>query len=431
MALNAGAPTNAAVLNLQCALASYCFQTEHVFFALTDRETNQIETWQWAIADALNAGTAVSPSVLMALASYVPLHALSNAELLAQRSWPAPVEAVVELQVRVPRAVAEAAATIPRLTPIEDAVSQRVQQQYEENPFPRWTRPLASEPGNNVSAVLRHRFPAVPIRLDGDEAGCDYLIAGCGTGRHAATVARHYRGLRLTAIDLSRTSLGHARYKSDSLGLTGIGYGQADIMALGSLGKSFDVIDSVGVLHHMASPEDGWRVLLGVLRPNGCMRIALYSEIGRRNIVAARQLLAERGYGQSAQDLSAQDIRRCRQELLALPDDAPERQPADCRDFYSLSDCRDLLFHVQEHRFTFPRIAEFLDGHGLELIGLEVDAGAQEKYRARFADDAAMTDLNNWHVFEQENPDLFLNMYRFWVQRKLGAGNETGVAAQS
>ena len=121
------------------------------------------------------------------------------------------------------RPMQEAAATIPRLTPIEDAVSQRVQQQYEENPFPRWTRPLASEPGNNVSAVLRHRFPAVPIRLDGDEAGCDYLIAGCGTGRHAATVARHYRGLRLTAIDLSRTSLGYARYKSDSLGLTGIG----------------------------------------------------------------------------------------------------------------------------------------------------------------------------------------------------------------
>jgi tetratricopeptide (TPR) repeat protein/2-polyprenyl-3-methyl-5-hydroxy-6-metoxy-1,4-benzoquinol methylase len=427
MALRAGdgETAGASVLNLQCALARYCFQVEYVF-ALTDRETGQVRTLQAAIAGALKSDTAVPPSMLMAVASYEPLHTLPDAELLAQRPWPAPVEAIVEQQIRVPRAVARIAAAIPRLTPVEDEVSQRVARQYEENPYPRWTRPPVVHQDNVVvSADLRERFPAVPIHLDHDEGGCDYLIAGCGTGQHAAAVARHYRGVRVTAIDLSRASLGYARYQTERLGLTGITYGQADIMALGGLGRSFDVIDSTGVLHHMASPEAGWRTLVGLLRPKGCMRIALYSELARRNIVAARSMIAARGYGDSADD-----IRRCRQDMLALPEDAPERWPSILRDFYSLSECRDLLFHVQEHRMTFPRIAEFLDGHGLEMIGLEINAAMEQKYRARFSDDASRTDLNNWHVFEQENPDLFWSMYRFWVQRKLGPDAATGAAPQ-
>jgi tetratricopeptide (TPR) repeat protein/2-polyprenyl-3-methyl-5-hydroxy-6-metoxy-1,4-benzoquinol methylase len=428
---NAGDIPGLAVLSLQCALARYCFQVEYVF-AVSNRETGQL--------GALQADAAIAPSTLLALASYIPLHTLPQADALAQRPWPEPVETVIEQQIRVPREVARIAAAIPRLTPIDDAVSQRVARQYEENPFPRWTRLPPTAPGDiTVSADLRARFPGVPLHLDDDPDGCDYLIAGCGTGKHAATIARHYRGVRVTAVDLSRASLGYAQYKTDSLGLAGISYGQADVMALERLGQTFDVIDSVGVLHHMASPEGGWRALIRLLRPKGCMRIALYSELARRNIVAARAMIAERGYGQSRED-----IRRCRQDILALAEDAPERQTAGLRDFYSLSDCRDLLFHVQEHRMTWPRIAQFLADHELELIGLEVNATAQEKYRARFAQDrpgetpndtskdTLMTDLNNWHVFEQENPDLFLNMYRFWVQRKLGAENRradrTGVA---
>jgi tetratricopeptide (TPR) repeat protein/SAM-dependent methyltransferase len=414
MVLTPGATdADASVLNMQCALARYCFQVEYVF-ALSDREIEQLHTVRSAIVDAENsspAGTRV-PSMLMAAASYVPLHTLPDATRLAQRAWPEPVEAVIAQQIREPLEVAKVAATIPRFTSIEDEVSQSVARQYEENPYPRWStlQPVKMKPVP-VGAYLRERFPAVPVRLNKGET-CEYLIAGCGTGQHAALVARIYSGVRVTAVDLSRASLGYAKYQSDKLGLTGISYGQADIMALGGLDRSFDVIDSSGVLHHMASPEAGWRVLLGLLQPTGCMRIALYSEIARRHVVAVRRMIAERGYGQTAED-----IRRCRHELVSLPVDAPERQPTNFRDFYSLSECRDLLFHAQEHRMTFPWIAQFLKDHGLEMIGLEVGAPTQDKYRSRFPNDKPMTDLNNWHVFEQENPDLFLYMYQFWVQR--------------
>jgi hypothetical protein len=38
-------------------------------------------------------------------------------------------------------------------------------------------------------------------------------------------------------------------------------------------------------------------------------------------------------------------------------------------------------------------------------------------YAARFPDDPALIDLDRWHVFETENPKIFVAMYRFWVQK--------------
>ena len=40
-------------------------------------------------------------------------------------------------------------------------------------------------------------------------------------------------------------------------------------------------------------------------------------------------------------------------------------------DFYSLSTLKDLLFHVQEHRFTIPQIKNHLDQLGLYFCGIE------------------------------------------------------------
>jgi hypothetical protein len=134
----------------------------------------------------------------------------------------------------------------------------------------------------------------------------------------------------------------------------------------------------------------------------------LYSECGRADIVAARQFIAERGF-----DATAADIRRCRQALLATPLHALTRYP----DFFSTSGCRDLVFHVQEHRLALPQIKEFLDAEKLAFIGFELDAGALRNYRAKYPNDPPMTDLESWDAFERDRPDTFAAMYQFWCQR--------------
>jgi len=161
------------------------------------------------------------------------------------------------------------------------------------------------------------------------------------------------------------------------------------------------------VLHHLSDPAAGWRELLKLLRPSGLIRVGLYSELARADIVAGRQFIAERGF-----DTTAADIRRCRQEVLAsLP------ALATFPDFFSTSGCRDLLFHVQEHRFSIPQIGEFLAAEKLSLIGFELHAGKLQNYRSTHPADRSMTDLKCWDAFEREHPTTFVGMYQFWCQR--------------
>ena len=99
------------------------------------------------------------------------------------------------------------------------------------------------------------------------------------------------------AVDLSRTSLGYAKRKTEELGLRNIEYAQADILELMGIGRSFDVIQSAGVLHHMADPWAAWRALLTLLRPGGFMEIGLYSERARADFTAARRFIQDQGFG--------------------------------------------------------------------------------------------------------------------------------------
>jgi SAM-dependent methyltransferase len=205
------------------------------------------------------------------------------------------------------------------------------------------------------------------------------------------------------------TSLCYAKRNTPAALAARIEYAQADILKLGSLGRSFDVIDASGVLHHMADPMQGWRILLSLLRPRGFMHLGFYSELARRDVVAARAFIAEHGYG-----ATPAEIRRCRQELL----DTPLRSVARSSDFFSTSECRDMLFHVQERRLTIPAIKSFLAEHALQFLGFEFDAATSQKYRALFANAGwSMTDLDRWHALETEYPDTFLGMYQLWVQK--------------
>ena len=75
------------------------------------------------------------------------------------------------------------------------------------------------------------------------------------------------------------------------------------------------------------------------------------------------------------------------------------------RDFYSASGARDLILHVQEHRFTIPDLEKILGELDVEFLGFET-AGKTE---AR--------SLAEWAAWEQAEPDTFSAMYQFWIRR--------------
>ena len=245
-------------------------------------------------------------------------------------------------QLREPAEERRIREAIPRLTAIEDATSLLVRQQYEENPYPRWVLAPSRRAPVSLDEFFRQHFPAASLRGIGTTDGVDILVAGCGTGQHPIGMAQWFSGARVLAVDLSLASLAYAQRRSRELQVDNITYAQADILKLGSIERKFDVIDASGVLHHLADPAAGWRALLSLLRPDGFMRLGLYSELARRDVVAARAFCAEHGFRPTAQD-----IRAARHELMK-----PEFEGAvRFNDFYSTSECRDLLFHVQERTF--------------------------------------------------------------------------------
>ena len=402
------APEEAA-LELAAALAMQCFINEYVF-ATTAEEEAEVARLAAAVEAALAAEGEPAPLTLARLAMYRPLGSLGEAPALLARAFPRAVEAILAQQVREPRAEHALGAGIPCLTPITDAVSQRVRAQYEENPYPRWVHPPGAVAPLALADYLRNLFPHAALAPPRKQGPLEVLVAGCGTGWQAIGLARRFKDAQVLAVDLSRASLAYARHRTPPALAGRIAYAQADILALGGLARRFDMVDASGVLHHMSDPFAAWRILLALLRPGGFMHLGLYSARGRADIVAARAFIAARGFAPTPAEL-----RRCRQELLA----AGFARLARINDFYALSECRDLLFHVAERHLTIPEIKDFIAAEGLLFLGFEFPAAAQQHYRALFARRGwAMDDLERWHAVENEAPDTFSGMYHFWVQKR-------------
>jgi SAM-dependent methyltransferase len=91
---------------------------------------------------------------------------------------------------------------------------------------------------------------------DRPHAGPSILIAGCGTGEHPFDIAQKSPEASVLAIDLSRVSLAYARRKTREEGLRNIEYAQADILNLSTLDRTFDRIETAGVLHHLLLADD-------------------------------------------------------------------------------------------------------------------------------------------------------------------------------
>ena len=393
------------------ALARQSFINEYVFF-YSEGEIQTARKLRDELISAIANTTPIPLLSLIAVAAYFPLSSLSHAEKLLEQQWPEAVNAVLKQQVTEPEAESKLRDTIPRITPIEDEVSLLVQDQYEHNPYPRWVITNSVEKAKNIVGYLCQKFPLATFNRDCKRNDIEVLIAGCGTGQHSIATAQRSQGAQVLAVDLSLSSLAYAKRKSNELGLTAITYAQADLLKLSELGRSFDVIESVGVLHHLANPWAGWHTLLSLLRPYGFMKLGFYSELARRNIVRIRNHIAAQGYGSTNED-----IRLGRQHLIALNEDSDFGETLSSPDFFSISTCRDLLFHVQEHRMELGELHSFIKENNLIFMGFEIEAPILHAYKLRFPNDLPATNLEQWGIFEQENPDTFFSMYQFWIQK--------------
>lgn len=283
------------------------------------------------------------------------------------------------------------AAELPSLG--EDQSSAELRAQYEAAPYPRWRVPPRPQ-----KVDLAKRF--------GDGQRARVLVAGCGTGFEAIALARTDPTADITAVDLSRASLGYAARMARQLDAR-VRFFHGDLLHVRRLAERFDLITSTGVLHHMARPLDGLRALAGATRPGGSLRIALYSARARGPVAAAHDLIRQEGL-----TAASHGVRAFRAHVLAAPPGDPLRGLWASEDFYSMAGCRDLCFHTREHWYSLPEAGALVAAAGLELVGID----APQYARAAFGRGDPL-DLEHWDRVELANPHLFAGMYQLWCRR--------------
>jgi SAM-dependent methyltransferase len=371
---------------LICSLAQSFFMSEYLTPSAED-------------VGPLRRGVKTAGRVAL-LACYEPLWTVDGAARLADLSDDPAYRDLMRVQVAEPLEEQALAADIVARSAIDDDVSRAVKAQYEESPYPRW-----------VTAGVHREVPP-PVRALA--AGKRILIAGCGTGREAIEAALIFPAAAVTGVDLSRRSLAYALRQARQRGLGNLALCQADLLLISRVGTGWDFIVCAGALHHMRDPAEGLRALAGVLAPRGVLRVGLYSRIGRAPVLDARAWIAREGFAPTPDG-----IRRFRAALVGRPDgDSLKDSLTRSADFYSLSACRDLLFHTHEQSFTFPELAAMFDAVGLAVLQVDTKLPAHRAlYAQRFPDDPEATSLDNWHLLEQENPTMFAGLNSLWLCR--------------
>lgn len=390
------------VLRFLTALSVQCWFNDFVYY-ISSPEKEKIAALKNDLEQSLSAADHKLPDAkakLLALyCCFEPLYSIYEEEgkLPFSKGTLYTLKPLIQHQLTNPRTEVALASSIKGFTEIEDETSRAVQKMYEQRPYPRWT-------STNEEILTEER------RALGK--GLEILVAGCGTGQETAFYANMIPEAHITAIDLSRTSIAYAMRQAKELGyLPRIDFLHGDLMQVGKLGKKFDFIASSGVLHHLKDPDKGLEAIRACLKPGGRMSLSLYSRPARDFVLnPASDYIREKGYS-----ASVDDIRQFRRDLFTMTVDNPILRCTTAADFFNLAECNDLLFHVQEHRYTLFEFKDFAARHNLEPFQVFLTPEKIKAFRETFPDKDLM-DFDALTTFEEKFPKSFVEMYKIYFR---------------
>lgn len=399
---------NQSVLNFLTSLSLHCFINEYLYDVSLE-ECQILKILEKEILEKIDRKEELNPIAILALTTYKPLNYFS---------WHTSTSSYNELkkvylkQVIEPECENKIKNKIPLLKKINDQISINVKDQYEKNPYPRWVNLSLSLKQKNIEETIKD----LNLKTYSDSykqiSSPKILIAGCGTGQNSIETASRYKDCSVLSIDLSLSSIGYAKRNTDKLNIKNIKYMQGDILDLNNLNEQFDIIESIGVLHHMSDPILGLSNLISCLKPGGFIKLGLYSEIARSHIIAIRDEIKKLNL-----ETNLKDMKLLRNKIINSKEQH-HLKLLSVNDFYSLSEFRDLLFNVEEHCFKLSDIKDFIFKLNLEFCGFESDKIIKSFNNSNSAEED-IYNLDNWDFFEKKAPDTFIEMYQFWCQKKL------------
>ncbi len=153
--------------------------------------------------------------------------------------------------------------------PIVEGIPRLAGESYASSFGRQWNRYDVMRPEED-EATFRVKTGVSASELSGRLV----LDAGCGGGRYARLLGAH--GARVIGVDLSA-----AVEKAAALcaGMPDVAIVQADLLDLPIAESSFDLVYSIGVLHHTPDPRRAFAQIARRVKPGGRLAVWLY----RRN----------------------------------------------------------------------------------------------------------------------------------------------------
>lgn len=251
----------------------------------------------------------------------------------------------------------------------EEKVSSAVAKLYDTYPFP--PEPMLDEapPGYN----WRWHWPSAYSFCTGRKPKHNrvrILDAGCGTGVGTEYLVHLNPEAEVVGIDLSAGAIKVATERCQRSGADRVTFHNLSIYDVAQVPGQFDMINCVGVLHHMPDPIRGIQALAGKLKPGGILHIFVYAELGRFEIALTQEAIAllqgdRRGdytdgvsVGRTLfSSLPAQNRLRKREETRW----ALENQRDEC--------FADMYVHPQEIDYNAKTLFSLIDASRLDFVG--------------------------------------------------------------
>ena len=249
------------------------------------------------------------------------------------------------------------------------AVSSAVAKLYDAYPFP--PEPLLDEapPGYNWRWTWPAAYSFCTERKP-ETNRVRILDAGCGTGVSTEYLVHLNAEAEVVGIDLSAGAIAVAKERCQRSGADRATFYNTSIYDVDQIPGEFDLINCVGVLHHLPDPMRGIQALAKKLKPGGIFHIFVYAELGRWEIQLTQEAIALLQGNQRGDYKDGVAVGRTL--FSSLPKENRLRKREETR--WALENQRDECFadmyvHPQEIDYNVKTLFDLIEASGLDFAG--------------------------------------------------------------
>lgn len=167
-----------------------------------------------------------------------------------------------------------------------DELTRQVSEMYAKFPYP------SPQAGRRRLRELQSLLTIFSLENRYDFKGKTVLDAGTGTGHRLIAAAAAFDQTRFLAVDISEIPLRIAREAAALEGIKNVEFRSFNLMEDGGTLGRFDMVLSMGVIHHLSDPARGLRNLVGNLKEEGIIFLYIYGRHGGRERMRRKQILS-------------------------------------------------------------------------------------------------------------------------------------------